>query len=215
MEVGRAKKNDMRRLLAFHEEFGDWLDHLDRSAAGDQVWATAPCGSEADAPIVVGGRIHVHRAGFGLSVPDDWLAFDLWHPDLAEALVDFDDESRSVVEGQRLTTALLAGDLADWRDNVYVDTWPEDDLTLADVAVIRKDSDEKHYADIYREPIVLPSGSAHRSCLSQGPEGSEEGATFEWMHHGRYYLLDCVADTRHDDLWLAIAQSFEFLPEAD
>lgn len=202
----------MRHPSAFLGGFGDWLDHLDH---GEQAWDTASCGSEADAPIVLGGRIHVHQAGFGLSVPDGWLVFSLWHPGLAAGMDDFDAESRSVVEGQRMTTALLAGDVADRRRNVYVDTWLEDDLTLADLAVGRRKSDEEHYAHVRREPILLPSGSSLRSFLLQGPEGSEEGTTFEWVHHGRYYLLDCVASTRHDDLWLAIAETFEFLPEEE
>ncbi len=124
----------------------------------------------------------------------------------------FDDESRSVIAGQQMTTALLAGDPADWRNNVYVDTWPCDEMTLADLAVMRKESDEEYYAAVRREPIVLPSGNALRSFLSQGPAGSEEDATFEWLHRGWYYLMDCVAATRRDDLWLAIAESFEFLP---
>jgi hypothetical protein len=160
------------RPAGFLRAFDQWLDSLGHSAFGERASGTAPSIDDPNAPIVVGGHIHATQAGFGLSVPDDWIAFNLWHPGLPAALDEFDDESRSMVEDQRTSTALLAGDLAAWRDVIYVDRLPADLLTLSDVAAMEKESDEESFADIRRERIILPSGEAQRSFPSQDPEGS-------------------------------------------
>ncbi len=206
---------------------------------GSAVTAQSPTpevGTHAG-PVVLGGRIEVPSAGFALTVPEGWYAFDLLDPGLGAAMESFDELTAALaptmasfsvesvapdlaaayplVELPLIALAPLDGPTAGENCNMAVEpiaTASLDLMVAAQLLTMRTMVDST--ADPVPVFVDLPSGRAGMvEYATPYPGGGELARTvYLLLHDGRGYSLTCMDATRHADRWLAIAESIEFLP---
>jgi hypothetical protein len=182
-----------------------------------------------------GGRVDAPTAGFSLALPPGWLWVVPESSD-AEALstrvVEADPERGPVVAG--LLSALpcthtylfdLVSVAPARADRPLAETCTvgmrrtegesiEELLNLNANAVRQRRRGEATVTF----PVELPAGSAGRLDTVQQFEGVDlgddvhHGSMYFWVEDDREYTLSCLDVEPHPDHWLAIAETFEFLP---
>jgi len=210
--------------------------------AGSSVTAQSPTPETAThaGPVVLGGRIEVPSAGFAVTVPEGWYAFDISDPGFVAAMESFDE-----------LTAMLAPTMASFSlESMEPDlaaAFPLADLPLvafapfdgptagencilvvepmatasldfmvaAELLTMRAMVDTT--ADLVPVFVDLPTGRAGMVEYSTPYAGSGELARTVYMllHDHRGYTLTCTDATSHGDRWLSLAESIEFLPDAN
>jgi hypothetical protein len=205
-------------------------------SSGVVAQSQAPETATEVGPVVLGGRIEVPPAGFALTMPEGWYAFDLSDPDLIAEMEAFDAVTAGMATTMKsislenmqpdvaeaypqLRMALLAfapldGPTAGESCVAYVEPFASESLDLMvaqQMMSMRAMLDLA--ADLEPEFIDLPTGRAGMlEYALPSPAGVElERTLFMLLHDGQAYSMTCGDATRHADRWLSIAESFEFL----
>ena len=190
--------------------------------------ATSALLAQSPAPFGLGGRVEVSGAGYALTLPDGWAYLRPTTDDdgtlavfIEAELEDQDLAMRLVVLAaeMRPDDITLLG-MGEGRGNCFARSTPSGGLTLeslvaADLPMPLAEGDFAR-----SEPTVtyltLPAGAAARIDISEqtGTAPSEHVETSEYvMTDGiTQYRLRCSGLERPDDDWLAIVETFEFLP---
>ena len=188
-------------------------------------------------PVVIGGRIEIPEAGFAIEVPDGWMGADLGHPDLIPQLETMGETGSWLVDalgghlGASFDDRLTAGqEMVLWASPT--DGGPlHDQHCEAFTRASSTDSVSKlvevnaaHYADDPTQrwrQIELPAGQVARVDFEWSP--TAYGSDYVYLNGAQSVTLSCIhgvpvesvdaAATRSS--WLAIAETFEFLPLAE
>lgn len=188
-------------------------------------------------PIVIGGRIESPTGGYAVSLPDEWVAVDLTHPDARSMLGSVNAATRWFAEaldgpfGESLDERAAAG------QEVRLWAWlPEEGpfwLESCEVTVRAAGVDsitelvEIGAAYVASEPdlqpyhswskVDLPMGEAARHDFGWSPTAA--GTEYFFLDAGRLVTLSCQDTALEADdveasraIWLSIVETFEFLP---
>ena len=185
-------------------------------------------------PVVIGGRIDLPDSGFGLEVPDGWIAADLRHPDLvprlgsmattgswlAQALdgslgASFDDRAKIGHEMLLWTSPAEEGP----RNRQHCEVWVQESTLTSIGKLIELNS--QRFADDSTQTwaqVDLPAGQAARHDFGWSP--TSFGSEYILLDGHRLVTLGCVQgvpvegvdETARRDAWLSIAETLEFLP---
>jgi hypothetical protein len=194
------------------------------------VGATPAIAQESSSPPWFGGRVEMPEHGVAITIPDDWIAFDLTadtdeQVDIVYQLMGDQSEVRSDVpkawlrwyasaHGEALLVArTLDGSVICQVSDIpvvmsYPDTFPEWALgEMAGPSTCGSIDDEA-------VPMELPAGPA---LVVQGVnvcDGMESEAIHYAITSGdRAAAVGCEAPKAPGDRWLSIVETFEFLPE--
>ena len=208
---------------------------LDLSACEVVVPSPTPGVATHPGPVVLGGRIEVPSAGFALSVPTGWHAFDLSDPGLTAAMATFDETTATLaphmaslslenmapdltaayplVEVPLVAFAPLDGPTAGENCIVMVGPSDTDSLDHLVAGVMRG---ARSMTNLARDPepvfIELPAGRTSVIEYTDAPrDAAGEQTHFILLHDGQMYMLACGDATRHAHRWRSIAESIEFL----
>jgi hypothetical protein len=184
--------------------------------SGAMAQSPTPEATITAGPIVLGGRIEVPSAGFAVTLPESWYAFDLSAPDLIAKMELFDATTPVAVPMvQHFVSANL-------RPNVPADmlllalgptSWESCNIVVEPTNVASLDL-VMAAAGLVPTFVDLPAGRTGRAdYTSPRPDGADVEVTrFVWLRNGVVYALTCGDVARPDGDWVSIAESFEFLP---
>ena len=188
-------------------------------------------------PVVLGGRIEVPSAGFAVTVPEGWYAFDISDPGIVAAMESFDEltaalaptmasfsienmapdlgEAYPLAELPLVAFAPFDGPTAGENCLLVVEpmgTASLDLMVAGQLLTMRAMMDTT--ADLVPVFVDLPAGRAGMVEYATPYAGAGELARTVYMllHDHRGYSLTCTDATLHADRWLSIAESIEFLP---
>ena len=191
--------------------------------------ATPVIAQELSSPPWFGGRVEMPEHGFAVTIPEDWVAFDL--------AVDAASQLEAGIGVHRpgpwfADDATLAGGLAAMGSSgmhllsIHETSFDHCLWTAVPVSTMPAGvaADEQYKTAIDdvlwdAEPpqaIDLPAGPAYllRQSMWREPPGVWAQATSYVldMGEGVFFAVCTTHDTRPDDDWLAIAETIEFLP---
>jgi hypothetical protein len=178
-----------------------------------------------------GGRVEMPEHGFAVTVPDGWAAFAssgdpveqarnaaaLIDPGASEEGIDLLAQAlraRQLAGGPLWMYELEAGSLTlpMWGCTVGVD--PGGSVVPRDAAGLthaRLSSTDGVEGLTPVESLALPAGPAARFSFRLSLDGLSY-ATYVGSGESSFFLFACSAETPPDDLWLSLAETFEFLP---
>jgi hypothetical protein len=201
-------------------------------AVADGDTPASPGLDEGSLPVVLGGRIEVPSAGYALTFPERWYAFDVTHPDLLSGEASIDAYTAAV--GPRLPAAaaeavavrgldgildvsLMANQMAREPDVCFGMTAAPGQSGSVDAVLGGLMRSTETLGAVFPagpEVVSLPVGPA--TVIHGEPDGPSPGLTLPFVAYfieaETAYVLYCESKQPPDDRWLSIAETFEVLP---
>jgi len=161
-----------------------------------------PLSSDDPGPVVGQGRLQRPEDGFGVAFPNDWTVFDVTESGSARAWqwpVDAGSVHRLV-----LRTESCYVQVDDRHARLSLDAYV--------ARLMRKVWTEPVTEPSHSSEVLLPAGRAWR--IDAVHESGWHYTEYVLGKDGDFYVIGCGANAweQPEDRWLAIAETFEFLP---